>query len=89
VHSTEDLLASLAEALDQDDATRAARQAHQIKGAAAYIGAEAISDQAAAIETALKAGAWDAAREAQEELESAFIRLRLEVESRNHPVTPA
>jgi PAS domain S-box-containing protein len=89
VHSTEDLLASLVEALDQDDATRAARQAHQIKGAAAYIGAEAISDQAAAIETALKAGAWDAAREAQEELESAFIRLRLEVESRNHPVTPA
>ncbi|HRH79998.1 MAG TPA: ATP-binding protein [Thiobacillaceae bacterium] len=86
MHSTEDLLAALAQAAQQRDSTQTARQAHQIKGAAAYIGAEAITDLAADIESGAKGDDWEGVQSSTEELESAFIRLRLEVEARKNAI---
>jgi len=59
---------------------QAARQAHQIKGAAAYLGAGEITDLAAAVETAAMAGDQAAGANNLEDLEAAFIRIRLEIE---------
>ena len=81
VSSTEDLLEELARALDSKDATLAARQAHQIKGASSYLGAAEVTSLAAEAETRAKAGELDACRVALEDLEAAFIRVRLEIDS--------
>jgi PAS domain S-box-containing protein len=81
VSSTEGLLADLARAVESRDALQAARQAHQIKGAAAYMGAAAMSELASEAETSAKNGDWDACTAAQEDLEAAFISLRLSMEA--------
>jgi HPt (histidine-containing phosphotransfer) domain-containing protein len=54
---------------------------HQIKGASSYLGAAEVTRLAAETETRAKAGEWDACRVAQEDLEAAFISVRLEIDS--------
>jgi HPt (histidine-containing phosphotransfer) domain-containing protein len=81
VSSTESLLTDLARAVEQRDAVQAARQAHQIRGAAAYLGAgEEITGLAGEVEAHAKARDWDPCATAVEDLEAAFIRLRLEID---------
>jgi len=80
ISSTEPLLEALSRAIRAGDATQAARQAHQIKGAAAYLGAEEMTRHAAATEQRAKASDCPACTEPLEELEAAFIALRLEIE---------
>jgi PAS domain S-box-containing protein len=80
INSTEGLLADLAHAVEQYDAVQAARQAHQIKGAAAYMGAQTMTELASETETQAKAADWPACITAQEDLEAAFIAVRLEME---------
>jgi len=81
ISSTESLLADLAQAVESRDALRTARQAHQIKGAAAYMGAETMSELASETEIQAKAADWPACIAAQEDLEAAFIAVRLEMEA--------
>lgn len=81
VSSTEGLLADLAIAVEARDTSQTARQAHQIKGAAAYMGAEAMTELASETETQAKAADWPACTAAQEDLEAAFITVRLEMET--------
>jgi HPt (histidine-containing phosphotransfer) domain-containing protein len=75
------LLGDLANAVNMRDAGQAARQAHQIKGAAAYLGAEEITRLASETETLAKARDWGPCAEALEDLEAAFISVRLEIEN--------
>jgi PAS domain S-box-containing protein len=81
VSSTEGLLTDLANAVNKRDPGQAARQAHQIKGAAAYLGAEEITRLASETETLAKAQDWGPCTEALEDLEAAFISIRLEIEA--------
>jgi PAS domain S-box-containing protein len=81
VTSTEQLLAGLAAALGHDDLMLAARMAHQIKGAAAYLGAGAAIDLATRLEQAAKAGEREQADDLAQDLEADFIRLRSHLES--------
>ncbi|WP_165873413.1 ATP-binding protein [Parasulfuritortus cantonensis] len=76
VTSTEQLLGELAAALAADDLGKAARMAHQIKGAAVYLGAATTTELASRLDRAAKAG--DAAQAATlaRELEADFTRLR-------------
>ncbi len=80
--STESLLETLRQAVTDQDALLAARQAHQIRGAAVYLGAETMADQARATENAAKDLDWPLTGEALEDLEAAFIAVRLEIERR-------
>lgn len=80
ITSTEPLLETLSQAIQAGDAAQAARQAHQIKGAAAYLGAEDMTRHAADTEKRAKAGDCPGCTDAMEELEAAFIALRLELE---------
>ena len=77
--SSEDLLARLEQALAASDLAQAARQAHQLKGASAYLGAAEVTELAAALESAAKAGDLEASRTGQEDLEAACIRLFLPI----------
>jgi two-component system sensor histidine kinase/response regulator len=77
--SSEELLAQLAQALEEHDLPQAARQAHQIKGAAAYLGATEATNLAAEVEAAAKAGDQEACLTAQDDLEAAFIRLLISI----------
>ncbi len=81
ISSTESLLADLALAIEGREATRTARQAHQIKGAAAYMGAAAMTELASDTEAQAKAEDWAACIAAQEDLEAAFIAVRLDMEA--------
>lgn len=81
ISSTESLLADLAQAVEKRDAIQTARQAHQIKGATAYMGAEAMTALASDTENLDKAADWPACITAQEDLEAAFITLRLAMEA--------
>ena len=81
VSSTEGLLADLASALNKRDAGLAARQAHQIKGASAYLGAEEITHLASETEALAKTQDWARCEETLEDLEAAFIGIRLEIEA--------
>ena len=80
ITSTEPLLDTLSRTIRAGDTAQAARQAHQIKGAAAYLGAEDMTRHAAATEQHAKAGDCQGCVDAMEELEAAFIALRLEIE---------
>lgn len=73
--SSEDLCEQLTQAMKSGDLALAARQAHQLKGACAYMGAQETCSEAAKLETAAKAGDALAAQSAQEDLEAALIRL--------------
>jgi PAS domain S-box-containing protein len=73
--SSEDLLTQLAQALEDRDLPRAARQAHQIKGASSYLAATEATELATEVEATAKAGDLEACLTSQEDLEAAFIRL--------------
>ncbi|MDO9227693.1 MAG: ATP-binding protein [Pseudomonadota bacterium] len=77
--SSEGLLSELAQALAARDLPRVARQAHQLKGASAYVGADEATELASAVETAARADDIDACRTCQEDLEAAYIRLFLRI----------
>ena len=79
VSSTESLLMDMAQAGDRGDTGLVARLAHQIKGAAAYIGAEEVARLAGETESLAKAGDQAASQEAREDMEAAFIAVRLEI----------
>ena len=81
VTSTEKLLADLNQSLTDGRLDLCARHAHQIKGAAAYLGASVITAQASDLEKAAKAGTPEHARELTEDLEADFIRLRSHIET--------
>ncbi len=81
ISSTESLLAELATAIEARNATQTARQAHQIRGAAAYMGALTLVELASEAENQAKESNWPACVSAQEDLEAAFIRVRLAVEA--------
>lgn len=81
VRSTEPLLADLGAALAQGRLDAAARLAHQIKGAAAYLGAATTTGLAGHLERAAKAGEAVVAGEIAEDLEADFIRLRNHIEA--------
>ena len=80
ISSTLPLLEVLDQAIRTQDAPLAARQAHQIKGAAAYLGADEMTQLAATLEKRCKSGELAECSEAMEDLEAAFIALRLELE---------
>jgi len=80
VRSTDDLIAALARAVDQHDGPGAARQAHQIKGAAAYLGAGDLTEQAASLERAAKEQDWAQVEGVLDDLQAAFIRVRFAIE---------
>jgi len=82
IHSTEGLLADLARALEERNAAGAARQAHQIKGAAAYLGANEFASLASEAEALAKSSDWEPCTVAVDDLEAAFIHLRLEMDAR-------
>lgn len=81
ISSTEDLLADLARAVEQRDAVMTARQSHQIKGAAAYMGVATMTELASETESHAKSNDWPACIAAQEDLEAAFISVRLSMEA--------
>lgn len=80
VSSTEALLGELTQALRNRQAARAGRLAHQIKGAAAYLGATAVSELARDMETAARSEDWTQGLVTLEDLEAAFISLRLQID---------
>ncbi|MBU1664549.1 MAG: response regulator, partial [Gammaproteobacteria bacterium] len=77
--SSEDLLEQLVQALTKNDLPLAARQAHQLKGATAYLGAGEATALVAEVEASAKAGDLEACLTAQEDLEAAFIRLLIPI----------
>jgi PAS domain S-box-containing protein len=79
VTSSEDLIEQLTQALNTNDLAQIARLAHQLKGAAAYIGAEEVTRLAAELEAAAKTGDLATSRDTLDDLEAAFIRTRLEI----------
>lgn len=85
IDSTEPLLASQAAAARTQDTRQCARQAHQIKGAAAYIGAGELASLAAAVEQTAKTEDWESMPDRIEETEAAFIRLKLAMEKHISP----
>jgi PAS domain S-box-containing protein len=80
ISSSQPLLAQLRRASEARQMEQAARQAHQIKGAAAYIGATAMADAARCAEGAAKAQAWARLQVCLDELEAAFERVHAEME---------
>lgn len=81
------LLERLRQASEARQGDEAARQAHQIKGAAAYIGATAMLEAARCAEGAAKTQDWTRLQACLAELEAAFGRVRAEMERQLKPVT--
>jgi HPt (histidine-containing phosphotransfer) domain-containing protein len=76
IDSSEEIMGHLVQALAQGDARQTARQAHQIKGAAAYLGAVHMADLAAALESAAKQDRLEEAESVLAALQSAFAECR-------------
>jgi len=74
LETTRELIAQLEQAIRLRDAKAAARLAHEIKGASAYIAAEQVLRLARGIEAAAKKAEWESVERTFEELEPAFIR---------------
>ena len=74
LETTRDLIEQLGQAIGHRDRKSAARTAHEIKGASAYIAAGEMVSLARAIEAAAKKEEWENAERGLEELEPAFIR---------------
>ncbi len=87
IRSSRPLLEELRRAGAAHQAEQAARQAHQLKGAAAYIGAAAMSEAARCAEGAAKAQDWTRLQACLAELEAAFARVCAEMEPHLEPVT--
>ena len=80
ITSTEDQLNGIGRALGSGDTGEAARLAHQLKGAAGYIGAEAMMVLAAQLETVARESDLRTCIELLDDLEAMFIGLRLKIE---------
>ncbi len=87
ISSSQPLLEQLRRASEARQAEQAARHAHQIKGAAAYIGAAAMTEAARCAERSAKAQEWDRLQSCLAELEAAFEQVRAEMERQLKPVT--
>ena len=74
LETTRELIAQLEQAIRLRDTKVAARLAHEIKGASAYIAAEQVLQLARSIEAAARKAEWASAERTFEELEPAFIR---------------
>jgi len=74
--SCADNLAALDRARNSADATACARQTHQLKGAAAYLGAHRLTDLASSAEVAAKASDWPRLAALQVEIEAHLARLK-------------
>jgi PAS domain S-box-containing protein len=74
LETTRELITQLEQAIRLRETKTAARLAHEIKGASAYIAAEQVLQLARSIEAAAKKAEWGNAERAFEELEPAFIR---------------
>ncbi|MDD4881647.1 MAG: ATP-binding protein [Gallionellaceae bacterium] len=81
VSSSEELIAGVSEALAQGKLETVARQAHQIKGAAAYLVAGTTIELASRLEKTAKDGNRAQAEEIAQDLEADFIRLRNHIET--------
>jgi len=87
IGSSQPLLEQLARAGAARQAEQAARLAHQIKGAAAYVGAEAMTEAARCAEGAAKAQEWTRLQTCLAGLEAAFQQVRAEMERELKAVT--
>ena len=87
ISSSQPLLEQLARAGAARQAEQAARLAHQIKGAAAYVGAEAMTEAARCAEGAAKAQEWASLQSCLAGLEAAFEQVRAEMEQQMKAVT--
>ncbi|MFN3594626.1 MAG: ATP-binding protein [Thiobacillaceae bacterium] len=72
ISSNEPLLQDLLQASAAGDTDRARRAAHQIKGAAAYLGAQALAEAARRTENAARSGALDELQQSLGQLQQAF-----------------
>jgi HPt (histidine-containing phosphotransfer) domain-containing protein len=87
ISSTQPILVALRTAISNEDTAQASRQAHQIKGAAAYLGADLMTQHAADAERFGKLGQFDACAKSTDQLEAAFntvcddIRLDIQASS--------
>ena len=87
ISSTQPILVALRTAISNEDTAQASRQAHQIKGAAAYLGADLMTQHAADAERYGKLGEFDACSKSTDQLEAAFntvcddIRLDIQASS--------
>ncbi len=79
VESSAGLLESLAAAIAAEDAARATRDAHQIKGAAAFIGAQAMAEAAGRLEQAARQADLSGAGARLAELQAAYARVRRQI----------
>ena len=73
--STQSSFERLQSAIEQQDGLIAARVAHEIKGASAYIAANEIKELSALLEQAAKLQDWGKVKDNFDELESAYIRV--------------
>ncbi len=80
LHSSAEILTALGAAILAHDDAQAARQAHQLKGAAAYVGAAETVRLSAATESAAKTGDWERLDTCASDLEANFIRVRAAME---------
>jgi PAS domain S-box-containing protein len=80
IQSSGELLDLLSRAVADRDGDQAARQAHQIKGAAAYVGAAQMTEAARRAEQAGKQRDWGHLEAGAADLEAAFLRVRAEME---------
>jgi HPt (histidine-containing phosphotransfer) domain-containing protein len=71
-----ELLNQMHEAFNQRDLAEAGRVAHQLKGSAAYLGAQPVVESAAALEQAAGAGDMEAAAKSIIEVEAQVDQLR-------------
>ncbi len=72
ISSNEPLLQDLLQAAVTGDTDRARRTAHQIKGAAAYLGAQALAEAARRTENAARSGELDELKQSLGQLQQAF-----------------
>jgi HPt (histidine-containing phosphotransfer) domain-containing protein len=79
ISSSEEQLDQISQALAAGDTGKVARLAHQIKGAAGYLGDPILVELAAELEQAGKASQQDVCAESLSDLEARFISLRLEI----------
>jgi len=72
ISSNQPLMQDILQAMAAGDADRARRAAHQIKGAAAYAGAQSLADAARCVEAAAGGGDLDELRRCLGQLQQAF-----------------
>ncbi len=80
IQSSREILDQLGDAVTRRDARQCARLAHQLKGAAAYVGAEALTERSRRAEAAAKEGDWTALASDLEATEQAYREVKAAME---------